>query len=199
MVINRAVFLDRDGVITQDPPHYAHRRDQFALISGSAEAIKLLNENDFKVVVVSNQSGVARGYYAEADTNIFNQLMCDELEKKGAHIDAIYYCPHHPKFGDSRYKIDCDCRKPKPGMLLKAARELHIDLKKSFVIGDKISDVMAGYSAGCTTILVLTGHGVEEMSKKNIKTNFISNDLCGAVNKIILHKFNRPRCSGLNV
>ena len=95
--MNKAVFLDRDGVITHDPPHYAHRIDQLKLIPQSAEAIKSLNETGFKVVVVSNQSGVARGYYQERDVEIFNEAMKARLEDQGAHIDAIYYCPHYPE------------------------------------------------------------------------------------------------------
>ena len=178
--MNKVVFLDRDGVITQDPPHYAHRIDQLRLIPKSAEAVRLLNENGFKVVVVSNQSGVARGYYQEKDVEIYNSAMKKELEERGAYIDAIYYCPHYPEAEIEAYRIDCDCRKPKPGMLKRAEKDLNLDLKRSFLIGDKIIDIVAGYRAGCKTILVLTGHGNEELKKNatmNIKPNYISKDL----------------------
>ena len=185
--MKKVVFLDRDGVITQDPPHFAHRIDQLDLIPKSAEAIRLLNENGFKVVVVSNQSGVARGYYREGDIEIFNHAMGDKLKKKGAFIDAIYYCPHHPEAKIEAYRIDCDCRKPKPGMLKQAEKDLNLDLKRSFLVGDKMSDIEAGYRAGCKTILVLTGHGSDESKKvamMSIKPDYISKDLCAATKMI---------------
>ena len=181
--MNRAVFLDRDGVITQDPPHYAHRIDQLKLIPKSAEAIRILNKNQFKVVVVSNQSGVARGYYQEKDVEIYNSAMKKELEEGGAHIDAIYYCPHYPEADVEAYRIVCDCRKPEPGMLKRAENDLNLDLKRSFLVGDKIIDIEAGYRAGCKTVLVLTGHGNDEVRKNekmNIKPDYISKDLYGA-------------------
>jgi D-glycero-D-manno-heptose 1,7-bisphosphate phosphatase len=139
--MNRAVFLDRDGVITQDPPHYAHRIDQLKLIPKSAEAIKLLNENGLKVVVVSNQSGVARGYYQESDIELFNSAMKKELEEMGAYIDAVYYCPHHPDANIEAYRMVCDCRKPEPGMLKRAEKDLNLNLKLSFMVGDKVTDI----------------------------------------------------------
>ncbi len=190
--MNRAVFLDRDGVITKDPPHYAHKLDQLRLIPKSAKAIRLLNENGFKVIIVSNQSGVARGYYQEKDVEIFNHAMEDELRKEGAYIDTIYYCPHHPEAEIVDYRINCDCRKPNPGMLLKSAKNLDIDLKESFVVGDKISDIVAGFKAGCVTILVLTGHGKSQLFKNSIKPDFISLDLYDAVKDIIINYKNIP-------
>ena len=110
-----------------------------------------------------------------------------QLKEKGARIDAIYYCPHHPGATIEKYKIDCECRKPKPGMLKQAERDLDLDLKRSFLIGDKMSDIEAGYRAGCKTILVLTGQGNDELkkiSKMNIKPGYISNDLYTAVQTI---------------
>jgi D,D-heptose 1,7-bisphosphate phosphatase len=190
--MNRAVFLDRDGVITQDPPHYAHRLDQLKLIPGSLEAIKLLNENEFKVIVVSNQSGVAKGYFQEEDVRIFNRALGEQLKKKESCIDAIYYCPHHSEAKIEEYRIDCECRKPKPGMLLKAALKINIDLKKSFMIGDKWSDISAGYEAGCKTILVLTGHGNEQLSKNKSEANFISENLYAGVKNIVLNNQKIP-------
>ncbi|MDD4897821.1 MAG: D-glycero-beta-D-manno-heptose 1,7-bisphosphate 7-phosphatase [Methanocellales archaeon] len=180
---NRAVFLDRDGVITQDPPHFAHRIDQLKLIPKSAEAIRLLNENGFKVVIVSNQSGVARGYYQEKDIGIFNRAMEEELEKHGASIDSIYYCPHHPDAKVEAYRVTCECRKPKPGMLKRAEKDLNLDLKRSFMVGDRLIDVEAGHSAGCKTILVLTCHGSDEVKKvkeSTIKPTYILEDLYSA-------------------
>jgi len=187
--MNQAVFLDRDGVITQDPPNYAHRPDQLKLIPGSAEAIRILNENNFKVIVISNQSGVARGYYREKDVEIFNCAMKEELKKKNAYIDAIYYCPHHPDAKIEAYKVNCNCRKPKSGMLKRAEKELSINLKQSFMIGDKRTDIEAGKRAGCKTIMVLTGQGKEEMKKEsNIKPDYIVSNLFEGTMKILDRK-----------
>lgn len=183
--MNRAVFLDRDGVIIQEPPHYIYRPDQLKFIPGSIEAIKLLNENNFKTVIVTNQAGIAYGYYLERETVLFNQLMIEELKLYNADIDAIYYCPHHPNAKVKKYRIDCDCRKPKPGMLKRAEKELNINLKQSFMIGDKKSDIDAGKEVGCKTILILTGHGIEESKNKSIECDFVVNDLNSAVMNII--------------
>jgi len=144
----RAVFLDRDGVITQEPPHYAHRVDQLKFIPGAPEAIRSLNQNGYLVIVVTNQSGIGRGYYLEEDTIKFNQAMEQKLDKYGARIDAIYYCPHHPD-------DHCECRKPKPGMLLDAGKRFNINFTQSFMVGDRMSDIEAGEHVGCETILVL--------------------------------------------
>jgi D-glycero-D-manno-heptose 1,7-bisphosphate phosphatase len=184
--LNRAVFLDRDGVITEDPPHYAHRLDQLNIIPGSAKAIQLLNAHNFRVIVISNQSGVARGYYQEEDVKIFNDGMEHLLAKEGAHIDGICYCPHHPNAVIERYKIDCDCRKPKPGMILDAAQKYSLDIQNSFVVGDKWSDIEAGRAAGCKTVLVLTGHGKGEFDKEQDSAEYIATDLFEAANKYIL-------------
>ena len=197
--MNKAVFLDRDGVITKEPPYYAHRIDQLELIPKSAEAIRLLNKNEFKVVIVSNQSGVARGYYQEKDIEIYNKAMKKKLEEENACIDAIYYCPHYPEATIKEYRIDCDCRKPKPGMLKRAERDLNLDLKCSFLIGDKMSDIEAGYRAGCKTILVLTGQGNDELkkiSKMNIKPNYVSKDLYTAIQ--IINRSNKNKESNKN-
>jgi len=184
--LNCAVFLDRDGVITEDPPHYAHRLDQLRIIPNSAKAIQLLNAHNFHVIIISNQSGVARGYYQEEDVKIFNDGMEHLLAKEGAHIDAVYYCPHHPDAIIERYKIDCDCRKPKPGMILQAAQKYSLDIQNSFVVGDKWSDVIAGKAAGCKTVLVLTGHGKGEFDKEHGSADYIATDLLDAVDKYIL-------------
>jgi D-glycero-D-manno-heptose 1,7-bisphosphate phosphatase len=186
MDMNKAVFLDRDGVITEDPPHYAHRLDQLSLIPGSARAIQRLNAHHFCVIVISNQSGVARGYYHEKDVKIFNDGMEHLLAKEGAHIDAEYYCPHHPDAIVEHYKIDCDCRKPKPGMILTAAQNYSLDIRNSFVVGDKWSDIEAGSAAGCKTVLVLTGHGKGEFEKEHGSADYIATDLFDAVTHYIL-------------
>lgn len=183
--MKRAVFLDRDGVITQEPPHYAHKLSQLALISKSAKAVRLLNENGFIVIVVCNQAGIARGYYREEDMILFNQAMKENLAKEGAHIDAIYYCPHHPEAKIERYRVACDCRKPRPGMLTRAEKELDIDLRQSFMVGDKISDIEAGERVGCKTVMVKTGYGVEELKNNRIECNYVADDLYDAAEHIL--------------
>ena len=183
--MNRAVFLDRDGVITQEPPHYAHELSQLELIPKAADAIRLLNENGFVVIVASNQAGIAHGYYREEDAILFHQAMKENLAKEGAYIDAIYYCPHHPEAKIDRYRVDCNCRKPKPGMLTRAEKELNIDLKQSFIVGDKLSDIEAGKRAGCKTIMVRTGYGVEELKSNELDCDYVANDLYDAVQHIL--------------
>jgi len=183
--LNHAVLLDRDGVITEDPPHYAYRVEQVQIIPRSGEAIRLLNEMGYLVIVVSNQSGVARGYYREPDITRFNDEMMRQLSLDGAHIDAIYYCPHHPDAKIDKYRSTCRCRKPQPGMLLKAAEEHHINLEKSYIIGDKMSDIEAGKRAGCRGILVVTGHGAEESLRVKDGDCLIAADLYDAASRYI--------------
>ena len=156
-----------------------------ALIPKSGDAIRLLNEDGFMVVVVSNQAGIAYGYYQEADTVSFNKALGGKLTKAGARIDAMYYCPHHPEANIEGYRLDCDCRKPKPGLLLKAEKELNINMKRSFMVGDKLSDIEAGKRAGCKTILVKTGYGSETIQNSRIECGYIADDLYVAVSYIL--------------
>lgn len=146
---NRAVFLDRDGTIARDV-HYCRRPEDFELLPTVPEAIRLLNANSFKVVVVTNQSGIARGYFTEETLIQIHKKMKDELKKHGAGVDAIYYCPHHPEDG-------CDCRKPKTALFLKATKKLDINLGLSYVVGDMQMDLDTGKALGCKTVLVTTG------------------------------------------
>ena len=137
-----AAFLDRDGVLNVDHG-YAHRPDQLEWVAGAPEAVRLLNEAGYSVIVITNQSGVARGYYDEAAVHQFHAHMQDALRAQGAHIDAFYYCPHHPEGTVKELAMRCRCRKPEPGMLEQAAREWPIDLGRSFLIGDKDDDMAA--------------------------------------------------------
>jgi len=153
-----AAFLDRDGVIVHDK-NLMTRRDQLELIPGAARAIKELNNHRVPVIVVTNQPVVARNLCTEDDVHRMHDALQLMLLKEGAHIDAFYFCPHHPERGhaeadDPRYRRECDCRKPNPGMLLQAAEEHRLDLKSSVMVGDRESDVIAGMTAGCTSILV---------------------------------------------
>lgn len=151
-----AVFLDRDGTINVEKS-YLYRAEEFEFIPGAPEAIRLLKEAGFLVVVVTNQSGIARGYYDEAAVHRLHRFVDGELARVGAAIDAYYLCPHHPQHGSG----ECSCRKPLPGMLLQAAADHRIDLAGSYLVGDKSSDLEAGLAAGCRAILVGTGYGAE--------------------------------------
>jgi D-glycero-D-manno-heptose 1,7-bisphosphate phosphatase len=122
--------------------------DQFEWIPGAIDAIRRLNEAGYLVVIVTNQSGVARGLYTEEDVEVLSRWADRELALHGARIDAWYHCPHHPDFGEPPYRLDCDCRKPKGGMILRALRELPIDPDASFLVGDKQRDIDAGHAAG---------------------------------------------------
>lgn len=154
----RAVFLDRDGTINVEKD-YLYKIEDFEFIPGAPEAIKRLKDAGFLVIVVSNQSGVARGYFDEEAVEALHHHLQAELAAYDTSIDAFYFCPHHPEHGVGDYKISCDCRKGGAGMLLQAAEEHDIDLHGSFMIGDKLADVEAGQGAGCQSIMVLTGYG----------------------------------------
>lgn len=187
---NKAVFIDRDGTINEEVQYLANLQD-FKLVPGVGEAIKLLNEDEFKVIVVTNQAGVARGYFGEDKIKEIHQEMRRQLREKGAYLDGIYYCPHHPTEGVGKYKKNCWCRKPNPGMVEKAAKDFNLDLGKSYVIGDQLIDVKLGNNAGCKTVLVLTGYGRESYRKKDdceVRVDFIANDLKKAVEWILKGK-----------
>ena len=154
----KAVFLDRDGTINIDKG-FVHRIEDFEFIEGTKDLIKLLNHASFLVVVVTNQSGVARGYYSEEDVKKLHSFITSELQKVDAHIDRIYYCPHHPEASIPEYRIDCECRKPKPGMVFQAMKDLNIDPRMSYMIGDSARDICAGKKAGLTTILISVDEG----------------------------------------
>ena len=154
-----ALFLDRDGVLIEEV-EYLSRPGQVRMIPGAAAVVRRANDIGWKVVVVSNQSGVARGLFPEsALPEIHRVIAAKLLAEAGAVIDGFYYCPHHPTEGVGVYRIECACRKPKPGMLLRAAAELGIDPSKSWMVGDRLTDLQAGAAAGCRTILVRTGYG----------------------------------------
>lgn len=164
---DKAVFIDRDGTINVDVDFLDDPKD-FRIYPTVANGIKLLNKNGFKIIIVSNQSGVGRGYFSEAIVEKIHETMKYELAKKGAKIDAIYYCPHHPEVG-------CDCRKPKTGLLDRAVLDLDIDIKHSYLIGDRMRDIEAGHKMGCKTILIPENKDkiVKEIAKSSIKPDYI--------------------------
>ncbi len=182
-LLKRAVFLDRDGTINVEK-EYLHRIEDFAFIPGAPQAIRLLNDAGFYVVVVTNQSGVARGYYDEAAVERLHRYMDGELAHFGARVDAYYFCPHHPKHGSGLHSRECACRKPLPGMLIQAAADLGVDLTASWIIGDKLADVEAGLRAGCRPLLVRTGYGSAEES--NLPRDVAAHDdILAAVRAIV--------------
>jgi D-glycero-D-manno-heptose 1,7-bisphosphate phosphatase len=182
--LNRAVFLDRDGTINVEK-EYLHKIEDFAFIPGAPEAIKRLKDAGLLVIVVSNQSGIGRGYFDEQAVETLHEHIQAELAAYGTSIDAFYFCPHHPDKGVGEYKISCDCRKGSPGMLLQAAEEHDIDLSKSFMIGDKLADIEAGERAGCQSILVLTGYGEAAALDPKIASVKKCRDLSGAVSLVL--------------
>lgn len=172
-----AVFLDRDGTINEDTG-YIDSPDRLVLISGASSAIKELNLKGLRTVVITNQSGVGRGYFSKEALDTVNKRLEWLIKKQGAHLDAIYYCPHHPD-------DNCECRKPATGLLEKAKRDFNIDFKKSYVVGDKASDVEIANNIGCKGILVLTGMGKDEKKKLKSAPSYIADDLKDAVEWII--------------
>ncbi|MBI3812210.1 MAG: D-glycero-beta-D-manno-heptose 1,7-bisphosphate 7-phosphatase [Nitrospirae bacterium] len=161
----RAVFLDRDGTISQEVG-YIRDIDHLQLLPNSAKAIRRLKAGGMKVIVVTNQSGVARGYFSEDHVRRVNDRLTALLKAEGAELDGIYYCPHHPTKGTGAYTQSCRCRKPEPGMLLQAASDQPIDLGRSFVVGDKLTDMEMAHRVGAKGVMVLTGYGQEEIGRK---------------------------------
>jgi len=159
-----AVFLDRDGCVNVEDDHI-RRVEQFRLYPDAIASIKRLNDAGFLVVVITNQSGVARGYMSEKLVREVHTLLLKWTAEGGARIDRIEYCPHHPEGAVEPYAVECDCRKPRPGMLLRAAEEMDIDFTRSYVVGDKISDIELGPATGAKSVIVRTGFGAREIGK----------------------------------
>lgn len=161
--MNKAVFFDRDGTINVEAGYIKDLKN-LKLIDGAAKGIKKLKEAGFFIVLVTNQSGPARNYYSEDWVNTLNNTVQKMLNEEGASLDEIYYCPHLPDGIVSEYTKNCDCRKPEIGMFLKAKEKLNLDFSKSFMVGDKATDVEAGHNAGCKSILLKTGYGEKVLS-----------------------------------
>ena len=176
---NRAVFIDRDGTINQNV-EYLSDPNNFKMHPGVAEGVGLLKKEGFKVIVVTNQSGIARGYFSIEDLERIHARMIAELATHGAVIDGIYYCPHHPDEG-------CDCRKPRTALFEKAIKDFEIHTASSFVIGDRMLDMEAGRNVGCKTILVPEDKERvrEEMEDSTVTPDFVGEDFSSAVNWIL--------------
>ena len=159
---HKAIFLDRDGVINKEV-NYLHRAEDFTFTHNCISAIRMLREAGYKILVVTNQAGIGRGYYTEADLNILMGWLKSELTKNGADIDDYAFCPHHPTEALGKYKKHCKCRKPEPGMLISLIQKHNIDVINSIMVGDKLSDLEAAQAAGIPkNILVKTGHKFDE-------------------------------------
>jgi D-glycero-D-manno-heptose 1,7-bisphosphate phosphatase len=157
----RAVFLDRDGTLVEEAG-YLDRLERLVFFPYSVDAVRLLNRTDLAVVIVTNQAGIARGIFKETFVAEAHRHITERLAAGGARVDAFYYCPHHPEAVIERYRQTCDCRKPQPGLLKRAAADLDLALDQSFVIGDRWHDLEAGQRVGARGVLVRTGYGKTE-------------------------------------
>jgi D-glycero-D-manno-heptose 1,7-bisphosphate phosphatase len=175
---HRAVFLDRDGTILVEGTDYVGDVQRVVLIPGAAAALKQLQNDGFKLFVITNQSGVGRGHFSREAVEAIHAHLDEYFAKAGVRFDRYYVCPHHPE-------DNCECRKPKPKFLLDAAREYGLDLSRCFMVGDRESDIQAGINAGTSTILVLTGAGRDTIAKQAVKPDFVADDIRAAATWIL--------------
>jgi len=186
-----AIFLDRDGTINEEVG-YLDSMEKLQIIPAAFEAIRLINQSGMKAVVVSNQAGVAKGYFSEKFVREINGQIQSALLERGALIDRFYFCPHHPSEGNDPYRKICDCRKPEPGLLHQAAADLDIDLTRSYLIGDRLRDVETAHRAGAKGVLVMTGYGQDLMreagpdqANKLNQPDYVAKDILEAVRWIL--------------
>jgi D-glycero-D-manno-heptose 1,7-bisphosphate phosphatase len=184
----RAVFIDRDGTISEEVG-YVNHVSRYRVFPFAAEAVRALNEAGWLAILVTNQAGVARGYFEEEMIGHIHGVLAAELERGGARLDAVYYCPHHPSVGEPPYRFDCDCRKPRPGLIRRAAAEHGIDLSNSWMVGDRYSDTELARNAGVRAAFVLTGYGRGEYEHQSQawqhRPDLVAEDLLEAVRRII--------------
>lgn len=182
--VRRAVFFDRDGTLNEEVGYINHP-SRFRLLPTAAAAVRAVNAAGRRAIVVTNQSGAARGYFPGGLIEVVNRKLQDELAAAGAKLDAVYVCPHHPTVGEPPYRMDCDCRKPKPGLLLRAAQDFGLDLTQCVVIGDRYSDVQLAHGVGARGVLTLTGYGRGEYEYQRDRwprpPDFIAEDVLAAV------------------
>jgi histidinol-phosphate phosphatase family protein len=180
--MNKAIILDRDGTLVDDPG-YVHKVEDFKLLPGVVEGLKKLSK-EFVFVIITNQSGIGRGIHTEEDMDKFNEKLINELKKENIEIKKVYHCPHTPEEA-------CDCRKPNTKYIGQASKEFNIDIRQSWVIGDHPHDIKMGVNSGCKAIYLLTGHGkkhFDDLEKNSIKSNFIAKDFLEAANFIAENK-----------
>ncbi|KAM3094274.1 D-glycero-alpha-D-manno-heptose-1,7-bisphosphate 7-phosphatase [Phormidesmis sp. 146-12] len=179
-----AVFLDKDGTLIPDIP-YNVDPDLITLSFGAEEALRSLHQSGFKLIIVSNQSGVARGFFSETELSFVEQKIRELLDAIDVPLTGFYYCPHHLSGKIAKYAIACNCRKPSPGMLVKAAQKHSIDLQRSWMIGDILNDIEAGHRAGCKTILIDNGNETEWVLSPQRVPHHKVTDLIEAANQIL--------------
>jgi D-glycero-D-manno-heptose 1,7-bisphosphate phosphatase len=181
-----AVFIDRDGTVIEEAG-YLDRLDRLVLFPFAVDAVRLLKRAGFAVVIVTNQAGVGRGIYVEQFVHDTHDVIAARFAAAGATVDGFYYCPHHPEATVARYRVACACRKPAAGMLRQAAADLELDLARSFAIGDKWSDVLAGQTAGARSILVRTGYGrsTEASPPEGVGATVVVDNLIAAAASIL--------------
>ena len=158
-----AIFMDRDGTLSHEVG-YVNHVSRFRLLPYAVDAVRMANHAGFLAVVVTNQAGVARGYFPETVIHEVHAVLRSALAAGGARLDGLYFCPHHPSVGEPPYRRDCDCRKPRPGLLRQAERELGIDLARSYVVGDRLGDLELAWAVGARGVLVKTGYGLGELT-----------------------------------
>jgi D-glycero-D-manno-heptose 1,7-bisphosphate phosphatase len=185
------VFIDRDGTLTEEVGYVNHPR-RIRLLPRSAEAIRRLNAAGLPAIVATNQAGIARGYFSETMLRTVNDEMMRQLKDAGARLDGVYVCTHHPTAGAQPYRADCECRKPKSGLLRRAAEELGLDLATSTMIGDKPSDLEAGRAVGARAVLVLTGYGRGDWEYQReafrVPPDHVAEDLLDAVEWLLARR-----------
>jgi D-glycero-D-manno-heptose 1,7-bisphosphate phosphatase len=159
-----AIFMDRDGTLSHEVG-YVNHLSRFKLFSWTVDAVRLINRSDFLAIVVTNQAGVARGYFPESLIHEVHASLHASMDAGGARLDAVYFCPHHPSVGPAPYRLDCDCRKPRPGLLKRAEQELGADLERSWVVGDRLGDMQLAWSVGARGALVKSGYGLGEWER----------------------------------
>ncbi len=186
--MKRAVFIDRDGTISAEVGYINHP-SRFSLFTYAASAVQHLNENGWLAILVTNQAGVARGYFSEDMIQTVHAKMTADLESNGAKLDGIYYCAHHPSVGEPPYRFDCDCRKPKPGLISRAAKDFDIDVSESWMVGDRYSDIELARNAGLKSVFVLSGYGRGEWEHQRAgwteKSDLVAENLLEAVHLIV--------------
>ena len=184
----RAVFLDRDGTINEQRGYINHI-SRFVLLPGTVEAIRLLNQHDFLAIIISNQSGVARGYFPVELVHEVHEHLKGLLRKEGAEIDGIFFCPHYPGGEVEEYSIDCNCRKPRPGLIQNARELFEIDMARSYLIGDRLSDIELAQRCSLKGVLVKTGYGKGDLEyvfpRSRVKPLHVAEDLLAAVEWIV--------------
>lgn len=176
--MEKVVFLDRDGTISKDSINHIKSWDEFHFLPNAKQGLKLLNEQNFHIIIITNQSVIAREMVTPAELDSIHRNMIKEIEAAGGKIETIYYCPHYPDNG-------CSCRKPKPGLLLQAIKDHAIDPKQSYMVGDRIMDIEVGKSVGCKTILIKNELGIIELQQSMVKPDYIARDLVDGAKWII--------------